>query len=109
MTAVRNNYRLEPDQESVSERPCYHAHTRWNSPLPLTLAAPRRTPRCAIAADDDTMETYYHGISILIGRSNGEYILHKPLTLTLTLTSSTRRSMAVTHTDAKIKDIGQSV
>jgi len=32
---------------SRSDRPRYHAYTRWTSPLPLASAAPRRTPRRA--------------------------------------------------------------
>ena len=33
------------DQRSTSDRPRYHAHTRWTLPLPLTLAALRASPR----------------------------------------------------------------
>jgi len=37
------------DRGSRSDRPRYHAHTRWTPPLPLTSAASRRTPRRASA------------------------------------------------------------
>jgi len=33
------------DRGSRSDRPRYHAHTRWTPPLPLASASPRRTPR----------------------------------------------------------------
>ena len=35
------------DRDAMSDRPCYHAHTRWTPPLPFSRAAPRLMPHRA--------------------------------------------------------------
>jgi len=35
------------DRDAKSDRPCYHAHTRWTPPLPFSRAAPRLVPHRA--------------------------------------------------------------
>jgi len=45
--SILNTRRTALDQGSRSDRPRYHAHTRWTSPLPVALPAPCHTPRQA--------------------------------------------------------------
>ena len=95
------------DRISWAHPPPYHAHTRWNSPLPLASAAPRCAGLQLIMSHWKPITTTINDHQwILIGRCIKHTFWHWPLTLTYDLT---RRAMVWSTYKQQIKVIDQLV